>query len=165
MKHSILAIDPGTTHSGVVELSPIGVVIKSYPSIDNSLLIHDMPYCRALCNISPDSPLAIEMITSYGLKVGADVFATCLWIGRFMQAYGADRTTLISRPDVKLHLCGSMRANDSTIRQAIIDRYPKTGGGKKQQIGTKKRPGPLYGVSSHAWSALAVGLTFLEGRS
>lgn len=30
---------------------------------------------------------------------------------------------------------------------------------KTIQVGTMKQPGPLYGMSSHVWSALAVALT------
>lgn len=30
------------------------------------------------------------------------------------------------------------------------------------QVGTKAKPGPLYGVKGHSWSALAVVLTGLE---
>ena len=49
--------------------------------------------------------------------------------------------------------------SDPNVRQAIIDLFPPTGGGKCAQIGTKGQPGPLYGVSSHAWPALGVALT------
>ena len=70
----------------------------------------------------------------------------------------------VYRKDVKMHLCGSMRAKDTNIRQAIIDRYPASGGGKCPQIGTKKEPGPLYGVSKDIWSALAVAITYSETK-
>jgi len=55
---------------------------------------------------------------------------------------------------VKLHLCGSARAKDTNIRQALIDRY-----GGSAAIGKKAAPGPLYGVSKDVWSALAVAVT------
>ena len=67
---------------------------------------------------------------------------------------------MIYRKDVKLHLCGSPRAKDSNIRQALIDRF---GPGKEKAIGLKKTPGPLYGVKSHVWAALAVAVTHLDG--
>lgn len=104
--------------------------------------------------------IAIEMIASYGMAVGREVFETCVWIGRFLQAWHApDGARLIYRLDVKLHLCGTAQAKDPNIRQALLDRFPRTGGGKTPQIGTKKQPGPLYGVSSHAWAALGVAVT------
>ena len=68
----------------------------------------------------------------------------------------------IYRMDVKMYLCNNTRAKDGNIRQAIIDRYPANGGGKTPQIGTKKHPGPLYGVSKDVWSALAVAIYCAE---
>ena len=62
-----------------------------------------------------------------------------------------------------MFLCGTPRAKDTNIRQRVIDIFPATGGGKTPQIGTKKEPGPLYGVTSHCISALAVGLTYKYG--
>jgi hypothetical protein len=62
-----------------------------------------------------------------------------------------------------MFLCNSMRAKDANIRRRVLDIFPATGGGKTPQIGTKGHPGPLYGVTSHAISALALGLTFKYG--
>lgn len=104
--------------------------------------------------------LAIEMIASYGMPVGREVFETCVWIGRFQQAWHTpEAVRLVYRKDVKLHLCGSPRAKDPHIRQALIDLFPATGGGATPQIGTKAKPGPLYGVSTHVWPALGVAVT------
>ena len=106
------------------------------------------------------STLAVEMIASYGMPVGKEVFETCLWIGRFVQAWHApELVKLVYRKDVKMHICGTTKAKDGNVRQAIIDLYPASGGGATPQIGTKAQPGPLYGVSSHAWSAIGVALT------
>ncbi len=102
--------------------------------------------------------LAIEMIASYGMPVGREVFETCVWIGRFVQAWG-DSHSFVYRKDVKLHLCGQARAKDGNVRQALIDRY----GGKEKAIGKKATPGPLYGVSADVWQALAVAVTYADG--
>jgi hypothetical protein len=98
--------------------------------------------------------IAIEMIASYGMPVGREVFETCVWIGRFVQAACALPCEYVYRKDVKLYLCGNARAKDSNVRQAIIDRF----GGKDKAIGRKKNPGPLHGVKGDLWAALAVGL-------
>jgi hypothetical protein len=61
---------------------------------------------------------------------------------------------LVFRKDVKMHLCNSMRAKDANIRTALIDKLGAPG--------TKKMQGPTYGVTSHAWAALAVAVTAHE---
>ena len=103
----------------------------------------------------------IEMVASYGMPVGREVFETVRWIGRFHEAFGG--AEYVYRKDVKIHLCQSMRAKDANVRQAILDLFPPAGGGKVPQVGTKLQPGPLYGVRKDIWSALAVALTF-SGR-
>lgn len=148
---SILAIDPGTTHSGVVVMAADG--IRESAVLEN----HDV---IAWLRTFPEHSVAIEMIASYGMAVGKEVFETCVWIGRFVQVAGAGRVRLVYRKDVKLHLCGTPRAKDANIRQALIDRW----GGKAEAIGNVKKPGPLYGVKSHAWAALAVAVTASETK-
>jgi hypothetical protein len=92
---------------------------------------------------------AIEMIASYGMAVGASTFETCVWIGRFIEVARVD-VELIFRKDIKLFLCGTMRAKDANIRQALIDKIGPQG--------TKAQPGPTYGIKSHSWAALAVAV-------
>ena len=146
----LLAIDPGTTHSGYVVIDAGGVQLSGVA--ENGEMFELIA--------AHGSNIAIEMIASYGMAVGREVFETCLWIGRFMQAAGPDRVRLVYRKDVKVHLCGSPRAKDANIRQALIDRW----GGKAEAVGTIKKPGPLYGVKSHAWAALGVAVTALETK-
>jgi hypothetical protein len=98
--------------------------------------------------------VVIEMIASYGMPVGAAVFETCVWIGRFAQLFYGLPVTLLYRKDIKLHLCGSARAKDGNIRQALLDRLGPQG--------TKKNKGPLYGVHSDIFAALAVAVTFAD---
>lgn len=142
---SILAIDPGTLESGWAIL--VG------RRVDSSGIVRNEDMLRAV--IEWDGPLAIEMIASYGMPVGAEVFETCVWIGRFVQAYRYSALArLIYRKDVKLYLCGTTHAKDPHIRQALIDLIGPQG--------TKKAPGPTYGVRSHAWAALGVAVTALR---
>ena len=146
----ILALDPGTTQTGWVLYD--NTVRESGVALNADML--------ELVKRATVDTLAIEMIASYGMAVGREVFETCVWIGRFQQAWhNPDAVRLVYRKDVKLHLCGSPRAKDPNVRQALLDLFPRTGGGKVPQIGTKAQPGPLYGVSSHAWPALGVAIT------
>ena len=149
------AIDPGTTQSAVVRLVD-GVPIFA-EILDNQDLIDVLE-----SHADAGELLAIEMIASYGMAVGKTVFETCVWIGRFVQAWSPGDVRFVYRREVKSLLCGSARAKDGNIRQALIDRYPPTGGGKTPQIGTKKEPGPLYGFNSHLWSALGVAIVAIE---
>lgn len=159
---NIFAIDPGTLESGWCVFD--GQAISSSGiSLNDEIL-------RTL-STKWSGRVAIEMIASYGMPVGQEVFETCVWIGRFIQAcftrdglHASDDVQLVYRRDVKVHLCNSPKAKDSNIRQALLDMFPRTGGGKTPQIGTKARPGPLYGVSSHTWAALGVAVTAIGFR-
>ena len=141
---SVFSLDPGTTQSGWC-IYQDGHVSDSGVEDNQSLL--------RLMKIATPDDVAIEMVACYGMAVGKEVFETCVWIGRFMEAFGG-RVTLIYRRDVKLHLCGTVRAKDANVRQALIDKIGPQG--------TKKAPGPTFGVKSHAWAALAVAVTFDE---
>jgi hypothetical protein len=103
--------------------------------------------------------LAIEMVACYGMPVGQETFETVLWIGRFVQVWTPKPWTRVYRRDVKLHLCHSARAKDAHVRMALLDKF---GPGRQKAIGTRKHPGPLYGIKSHVWSALAVAVTWWE---
>lgn len=162
---NVLAIDPGTTESGWVVIDKDKNVLHS-GVWDNQDL---MKLFDTYVNYRPFNyqHVAIEMIASYGMPVGAEVFETCVWIGRFIQAQNdlitpLEKVKKVYRKDVKMFLCGTPRAKDANVRQALIDLYPATGGGKVGQIGTKSQPGPLYGLNSHIWPALGVALTALD---
>ncbi|MDQ1921650.1 hypothetical protein [Massilia pseudoviolaceinigra] len=158
---SILAIDPGTEQSGWCVFD--GEAVAACGVMPNAEMLDYLQRAHFRIN---GHRLALEMIASYGMAVGREVFETCVWIGRFKQAWHApDRVELVYRKDVKMHLCGTPRAKDPNVRQALLDMFPATGGGKTPQVGTKGQPGPLYGVSSHAWAALAVAVTATGRRA
>lgn len=148
MNLSVVAIDPGPEKSAVLFWS--GAAVNWARIIDNDSVLC---YLRTWS----DALLVIEKIASFGMPVGAEVFETVYWSGRFAQAYGADRTHRITRIEVKNHICHSSKAKDSNIRQALIDRF-----GGASAIGTKKQPGPLYGIKADLWSALALAVTFSD---
>jgi hypothetical protein len=144
----ILSIDPGNTESAFVvvdeKLKPIW-----FDKVDNEDLL-EMISADDFCKCLP----AVEMVASYGMAVGKEVFETCLWIGRFIEALErhASSPTLVYRKDEKMALCGSMKAKDSNIRQALIDRFG--------EVGTKKNPGWFYGFKGDIWQAYAVAVTY-----
>ena len=112
----ILAIDPGAEQSGwiVVAEEPFAVLDKG--TEDNYDLME-----RVQNHLGPAwGRLVIEMVESYGMPVGRDVFRTVLWIGRFIQVWGDDSTVSeITRREVKLSLCGSSRAKDAAAARWV----------------------------------------------
>ena len=97
----------------------------------------------------------IEMIASYGMPVGKEVFDTCVQIGSLMTLIPAwGPVYRVTRNSVKNSVCHSSKAKDSNIRQAVIDRF-----GGPQCI---KKGGKLHGVAGDTWAALAVCLAALD---
>lgn len=145
----VLAIDPGSEWSAWVLIDaatcrPIRFD-KNLNADLRDLLWHSGGYGHA----------AIEMVASYGMAVGADVFETCLWIGRFIEACG-DEPKLVKRHPIKLHHCHSAKANDANIRQALVDRFAH--GEPNYGKGTKARPGFFHGFSADVWQAFALAV-------
>ena len=145
--HRLFALDPGPSETGWCIFDGASVVDSGVHAN------HDvLRWVKAGqgCDF-----LAIEMIANMGMAVGATTFDTVRWIGRFQQAWHSpEAVKLVFRREVKSCICNSQRAKDANIRQALIDLLGAPG--------TKKHPGPTYGVSSHAWSALAVAVTAFE---
>lgn len=155
----ICGIDPGNEQSAYVLCSP-DLRPVSFCKLENELMYAHM--CDALAQLPPDAEIvfAIEMIASYGMPVGAEVFDTCVWIGRLQERLRKCPVALIYRKDEKLSICNSPRATDATIRQALIDRFAP--GQPNMGKGTKKNPGWFYGFRADIWQAYAVAVTYWE---
>jgi hypothetical protein len=152
---NVLAIDPGSTHSAYALIGANGRPIH-FDKLPNEDLRTGL---RMNALGAAAEHVAIEMIASYGMAVGADVFETCVWIGRFAETI-AQRTgrepQLIKRHPVKLHHCHNSRAKDSNIRQALVDRFAP--GQPNHGKGTKAKPGWFHGFHSDIWAAYAVAV-------
>ena len=152
----ILGIDPGNIESAYVIYD--GMDIIEFGKISNFAMIGKIWTCK--CN-----NIVIEMISSYGMPVGKDIFETCVWIGRFVQKCSMETNIfckLIYRKEIKMNLCNSTRAKDSNIIQALVDRFGNTNEHGKYSKGTKRNPGFFYGFSKDIWQALAVAVTFYD---
>ena len=165
----ILAIDPGNTESGYAVIEMPDFKLLDFGKIKNEqLLCLLVDYVKhrdwiRIADVTEFDAIAVEMVASYGMAVGKSVFDTCVWIGRFVQALANDGVDYVYRKDEKMCLCGSMKAKDSNIRQALIDRYAKHD--FKNGKGVKKNPDTFYGVSKDVWQAIAVGVTYYENIS
>jgi hypothetical protein len=183
---TILAVDPGTEKSGWVlydatERRPLQWGWEPNEDVEDRAENHGNQHLDSQC-----LPLAVEWVSNHGMAVGQDVFWTVYWIGRFSRAYSGStvnpKLLLIPRSEIKLHICGQQRAKDGNVRQALIDRWggdAKAIGGRKCKgckgkgwfgrrhyvcqlcdgSGYESPPGPLYGISSHVWQALALAVT------
>lgn len=149
----ILAIDPGPAESAYVLIDSADCRPRRHGKAINDELV------RVISTTAYDQ-LAVEMIASYGMAVGAEVFQTCVWIGRFVQRHeDLDPTTpwvLVKRKDIATHHCHSARANDANVAQALIDRFAP--GVRNRGKGTKTEPGWFHGFRSDIWAAYALAV-------
>lgn len=153
----ILAIDPGNELSGFVVVEHDGEKITGVTHkgkiLNEKLLL--------LINRTPKEwDVAIEMVASYGMPVGAEVFDTCVWIGQFTHAAQGRRVERIYRKEEKLYLCGKLTAKDSNITQALVDRFAP--GQPNKGKGTKGDPGFFYGFGKDMWAAMAVATAYFD---
>ena len=157
---AVLAIDPGPTESAWVIWD--GKKIRRYGAGFNSQVLNLVGEHGAY------GELVIEQIAAMGMAVGAEIFETVFWSGRFAQAFGREFHRL-PRMTVKMHLCRDSRAKDGNLRQAIIDRlgapsrtehYLGPKGGEKRRV----IPGPTAGIVGDQWQALALALTWWDRK-
>lgn len=164
MGRYIVAIDPGNEYSAYVLIGPDLRPIAGAKMANELMWVDLLDHLQELDPYEKVS-FAIEMIASYGMPVGAEVFDTCVWIGVLKERLRHYPITLIYRKDEKMAICHSMKANDATIKQALIDRFAP--GEKNYGKGTKAKPGWFYGFKADIWAAYAVGVTYhdmyLEG--
>ena len=152
MSKTILAIDAGYQQSAYV-LCNEKYEILDKGKVDNNDML-------TIVKNGGYDELVLEMVACYGMAVGKEVFDTCVWIGRFWEASTTTIRAYIYRKDEKMNLCNSMRAKDSNIRQALIDRFAKFD--LKNGKGTKNNQDWFYGFKADIWAAYAVAVTYLD---
>jgi len=142
----LVALDPGPEQTAVVVWDDARVLhAEIMPSSSVTAFV-----------VMQQLPVACEHLQCFGMAVGKEVFETAYWIGEVRHACAALGLEFhrVYRSEEKMALCQSMRAKDANIRQALIDRFGI--------VGTKKNPGPLFGIANDLWSALAVAVVCSE---
>lgn len=152
-----IGVDPGPTESGVAvwmdgklglhAVMPNGELLSRLRSV-------------ALTAMATETKLVVEMVAMAGFA-GATVYQTCVTIGRLEEAWTAMRPLpyrRLFRKTVVAELTGSGKFGDPDVRKALVERIGT--------VGTKKAPGPLFGMAKHMWSALALAVVaeILDGR-
>lgn len=152
---TIFAIDPGTRTSGFVQYNPtegqVGFAFKDATVEEVVLLL------QTSAAMADRFLVAIERVQSTG-QAGADLLQTSEVVGRIQQAallLGYE-VKLVYRREVCRILDVSGGGKDGQVRQRMLEAHPKG-------VGTKKKPGPLAGVSSHAWQALGLAYAVAHG--
>ena len=182
----ILCIDPGSRITGWVILDRRPGALPELVDQGNTPTPAFLEWLRGHDELGLHQAV-IEHVGHYGtgMSAGADVFETCILIGRIVEILRPLPIEKVRRQSIKTQLCGRATAKDSNVRQALIDRW----GGDELALGARKcsnckgkgwhgrgrppcdacggdgwevPPGPLHGVTKHAWSALAAGLSYLE---
>lgn len=147
----LLAIDPGPVQSAYVIWD--GKIIFEFGLEDNETLLNLIYLPRSI------PIMAIEQVRSYGMPVGATVFDTVFWAGRFCQAWHGEFHQM-PRLQVKQHICHDSRAKDSNIIQALVDRFAY--GVRNKGKGTVKEPGFFFGFKKDIWQAFALAVCFWD---
>lgn len=164
----VIGIDPGPTSSGLVVCSVRGPADADM-TVNQTYKAASWKDVRAeLENRGIDIRTGHCLVALERVQPGASSWSltkTSEVCGRVMQMHDVigcgmsqvvplqllTRSTVLSL--LRVSARGSQR--DKMVRARLIEMF---GGDRATAIGTVKRPGPLHGVASHAWAALAVAV-------
>ena len=143
-------IDPGPEFFYIVTLGDDGRTILAKEAVK----VADVAsYVMTLRATYPRLTVACEWPRARGMRTANDEFELCYHIGAVGAAVGQS-WRLLPRHDIKMHLCGKSAAKDGDVIAALTGLLgPK---------GTKRAPGPTYGMAGDLWQALAVAVTAAE---
>jgi hypothetical protein len=156
----VLAIDPGYERSAFVLVDTDPFRVLEHEIGANGPLLVGLGILDATYH--PES-VVIESLQSYGMPAGRELFETAWWSGRFFQVL-SDATVWQkvkihrpTRPAIKTAVCGRTQGvRDANIRRALLDLYGPQG--------TRRNPGPTYGLRADEWQALALVRWWEVGR-
>lgn len=163
MKDYVIAIDPGTTESGVCI-----VRTEDYKPLWCAKLPNIAVWKVAMTQLekierNARAQLVIERMANHA-SASSYVFLTCEWIGRFDVMFESDLfspTAYVYRYEEYRFLCGKEYAhNDKGVKSSLVDRFAY--GQPNYGKGTKKAPGWFYGFAADTWSAYAIAVTYID---
>lgn len=161
----VIGIDPGPTKSGFVIFDGT-CIVEADEAYENAELLDFLRDTKV-------DGVVIERVQFYGRLFGATVLDTVWWSGRFHEA-AQQAGSVVHRVywnDVKRQFVPGARIDAVTgkkkkiterdVQLGVIDRF----GGKAAAVGTKKAPGPLKILKTHAWSAMALAVWWWDRAS
>ena len=155
---NILSLDVGTVESGYCLVDTDTYKPIKFGKILNEDLLK-------IVKEEEYETLVYEEFQSYGMPVGQTTIASITWNGRYIQS-ALDRNKRVEpifRKEEKMCLCGTMKAKDSNIRQALIDRFAQFD--FKNGKGTKAKKDFFYGFAKDSWSAFCIATVYLDKES
>ena len=154
----VIGIDPGYRQSALVAFD--GSKVCQNLICDNETMLVNLEDMKTEIGNKFGWVLVLEQMQMFrsAFGVGVEVFDSVFWAGRFAQVWHPRRFDQIIRAKVRAHLQAT-KGGDAAVRQGLINRF---GAYKELAIGSKKQPGPLYGIKSHEWSALAIAVTWWD---
>lgn len=172
---TLLALDPGDVWTGWVLLQDgdtvldAGVTNERDPLLPLARLTGQRCWwepCGKAFAGRPAVPVDVVVIENieprFGQTQGWEVFNTARFIGQMQEAFLPLPVELLTRSQVLGALGIQTRRKkktdpkvnaDAAVRALLIDRWG---------AGSEKKGGPLWGITSHAWQALAVGVVAAE---
>lgn len=140
LANPVAGVDPGPVQSAIAYYN--GKAIRAL-TVDNVVLIESFRIEQVPQHI------CIEKMQSFGMPVGAEVFETCIWIGRYFEVLKSKgvEVTLMARPTIKAHIVGTVRSKDKDVRAALI-----------QRLGVEV----TKDITGHQWAALAVAVCLYD---
>lgn len=141
----ILAIDPGNEFSAYVVFEESSETPVEFNKIPNEEMIKVIDLWK-----DKTEKAVVEAMAAFGAG-SSTLFDTCIWIGIFSERYGRSRVQYVFRKTYISYLLGNSRANDSHVRQYLIQRYGDTNK-------TKQKGNRLEGIRADMWQALAIAV-------
>ncbi|UBF29937.1 hypothetical protein K9N68_37640 (plasmid) [Kovacikia minuta CCNUW1] len=167
IKPVVLAIDPGSTHSALIEWDGERVRSKTLEANQNICnFLHSFNSRLSHHSSTSQHHLVIEQVKLYQ-TADSNVHDTILWTGRFIESWyrggNSFNPVLIPRATIKAGLVHSAQATDAQINAYLKDRFGCST--------SRKDPHPITGglsvtidgkSKSDLWQALALAVYYFD---
>ena len=165
LKNNIIGIDTGPLTSGIIHLQAENVGWRLAHCNDKMVNGDICGYLVEKAHFYSSIEVVVEHINARGQllnQANIDMVHLIGWINKTCIEVGME-CHLITNRLWKSHLCGANNASAKEVKIASKQILSPYGGGSDPYKGVKNQPGPIYGISSHCWSALGVCAAHITG--